>query len=388
MENVITAAIVSFVVTYFAIPILIRVAELKNLYDEPDARKAHKSRIPTLGGLGFFAGFTLATAICAPALASFPLQYFLAAFLTIFFVGIKDDIVGLSPVKKLIGQLVASFLIIYLGDLQIRSFYGVLGIYELSYNFSLLFTYFTFIVVINAFNLIDGVDGLAGSIGFLVAACLGTYFLMVGELLYAVMGFSMAAGLIAFLIYNNAPAKIFMGDTGSLLVGLVNAVLVIKFISVAGNPNSPLPLQSVPAIAFAILIVPLFDTIRVFAIRMMRGRSPFSADRHHIHHYMQALGMSHRQVALTAFGFNCMFIALAFLLQDLGSTLLLFVIGAMALGLTAILFVLKRKKERERAAALPSHAYNHLAPVEMATPPVSKTKILRVNNSEAILQDK
>ncbi len=387
MENVIIATILSFVITYFAIPVLIRVAELKHLYDEPDERKSHKVRIPTLGGLGFFAGFILASAVCVPSKDSFPLQYLLASFFVIFFVGMKDDLVGLSPVKKLVGQLVAAFAIIYLGNLQISNMYGFLGIEELPYHFSLLLTYFTFIVVINAFNLIDGIDGLAGSIGLVVAAVLGAYFLFANELLYAVMGFSLAAGLAGFLIYNITPARIFMGDTGSLLVGLVNATLIVKFIDVAGNPAGAMPLQAVPAIAFAVLIIPLFDTLRVFTIRMARGRSPFTADRHHIHHYMLALGLSHRQATGVAVVSNIAFILLAYNLQVIGTTALLFLVGGLALGGTTVLFVLKRRKEiaaEQAAAALAFAAEQAASEVQAA---ISKPKILRVN-TETIMQDK
>ncbi|RPE13914.1 undecaprenyl/decaprenyl-phosphate alpha-N-acetylglucosaminyl 1-phosphate transferase [Chitinophaga lutea] len=382
MENVIIATVLSFVITYFAIPVLIRVAELKHLYDEPDERKSHKSRIPTLGGLGFFAGFMLASAVCVPSQQAFPLQYLLAAFFVIFIVGIKDDLVGLSPMKKLVGQLVAAFAVIYLGNLQIRNMYGFFGMEELPYHFSLLLTYFTFIVVINAFNLIDGIDGLAGSIGLLVSAVLGAYFLYTNELLYAVMGFAMAAGLAAFLIYNITPARIFMGDTGSLLVGLVNAALIVKFIEVAGNPAGKMPIQSVPAIAFAILIIPLFDTLRVFAIRMSRGRSPFTADRHHIHHYMLALGLTHSQATLVAVLSNIGFIVLAFGLQDLGTTTLLCLIGGLALGATTVLFMLKKRKENEARAAILVPE-----PQEIPSESITKPKILRVN-TESILQDK
>ncbi|WP_246008176.1 MraY family glycosyltransferase [Chitinophaga lutea] len=355
---------------------------MKHLYDEPDERKSHKSRIPTLGGLGFFAGFMLASAVCVPSQQAFPLQYLLAAFFVIFIVGIKDDLVGLSPMKKLVGQLVAAFAVIYLGNLQIRNMYGFFGMEELPYHFSLLLTYFTFIVVINAFNLIDGIDGLAGSIGLLVSAVLGAYFLYTNELLYAVMGFAMAAGLAAFLIYNITPARIFMGDTGSLLVGLVNAALIVKFIEVAGNPAGKMPIQSVPAIAFAILIIPLFDTLRVFAIRMSRGRSPFTADRHHIHHYMLALGLTHSQATLVAVLSNIGFIVLAFGLQDLGTTTLLCLIGGLALGATTVLFMLKKRKENEARAAILVPE-----PQEIPSESITKPKILRVN-TESILQDK
>ncbi|WP_341834309.1 MraY family glycosyltransferase [Chitinophaga pollutisoli] len=393
MENVIIATILSFVITYFAIPVLIRVAELKHLYDEPDERKSHKVRIPTLGGLGFFAGFILASAVCVPAKENFPLQYLLAAFFVIFIVGMKDDLVGLSPVKKLVGQLVAAFAIIYLGNLQISNMYGFLGMGELPYHFSLLLTYFTFIVVINAFNLIDGVDGLAGSIGLVVSAVLGAYFLFANEMLYAVMGFSLAAGLAGFLIYNISPARIFMGDTGSLLVGLVNATLIVKFIDVAGNPNGVMPLQAVPAIAFSVLIVPLFDTLRVFTIRMARGRSPFTADRHHIHHYMLALGLSHRQTTGIAVASNIAFILLAYNLQFLGTTALVFVVGGLALGGTTMLFYLKRRKEMAALAAAEAAvlataaaAAAEVVPAE-PQPATTKSKILRVN-TETIMQDK
>ncbi|WP_346317329.1 MraY family glycosyltransferase [Chitinophaga sp. YIM B06452] len=381
MENVIIATVLSFVITYFAIPVLIRVAELKHLYDEPDERKSHKIRIPTLGGLGFFAGFILATAVCVPSQQAFPLQYLLAAFFIIFIVGMKDDLVGLSPVKKLIGQLVAAFAIIYLGNLQIRNMFGVFGIGELPYHFSLLLTYFTFIVVVNAFNLIDGIDGLAGSVGLLVSAVLGAYFLYVNEVLYAVMGFALAAGLAAFLIYNITPARIFMGDTGSLLVGLVNATLIVKFIEVAGNPAGVFPLQSVPAIAFAILVIPLFDTLRVFAIRMSRGRSPFTADRHHIHHYMLALGLTHSQATLIAVLSNMAFIFMAYSLQSIGTTSLLLLTGGLALAATTALFFLKRRKE------MPKPALVATPEVPDSRPSITKPKILRVN-TESVLQDK
>lgn len=381
MENVLIATVLSFVVTYFSIPILIRVAELKHLYDEPDERKTHKQRIPTLGGIGFFSGFIIATAICVPALANSPFQYMMAAFFIIFMVGMKDDIVGLSPLKKLIGQLAASFAIIYLGNLQITSMYGFLGIYAMPPNISLMLTYFTFIVVINAFNLIDGVDGHAGSIGLLVSAVLGAYFLHVGEITYAVIGFALAGGLASFLIYNISPARIFMGDTGSLLIGLVNAVLVLKFIDVAGNPAGKMPVGATPAVAFAILIVPLFDTLRVFAVRMLQGRSPFSADRNHIHHYLLDLKLNHRQTTLVSVAINATYIFGAFVLQGMGATLLLMVVVGSATFFTGILYLARRKKLAVKAIPEPV--------VAQPTPATAKeaTKILRVT-TEGVLQDK
>jgi UDP-GlcNAc:undecaprenyl-phosphate/decaprenyl-phosphate GlcNAc-1-phosphate transferase len=383
MENVLIATVLSFVITYFAIPVLIRVAELKHLYDEPDERKAHKSKIPTLGGIAFFSGFLIASAVCVPTLADSPFQYMTAAFFVIFMTGMKDDLVGLSPVKKLIGQLMAAFAVIYLSNIQITSMYGLMGIGTLPPHFGLLLTYFTFLVVINAFNLIDGVDGLAGSIGMLVAGTLGSYFLYTGEILYAVMGFAMAGGLASFLIYNISPARIFMGDTGSLMVGLVNSILIVKFIEVAGNPAGKLPIQSVPAVAVGILILPLFDTLRVFAIRMMHGRSPFSADRNHIHHYLLELGLSHKQTTATLVAVNAIYIAAAFLLQGIGAGYLLVLFIGSALALTGLLYQAKKRRHAilERAAVAASVT-------EMPEPAgVPQPKVLRVNH-KGLLQDK
>ncbi|WP_295126898.1 glycosyltransferase family 4 protein [uncultured Chitinophaga sp.] len=383
MENVIIATVLSFVITYFSVPILIKVADLKHLYDEPDERKAHKHRIPALGGVGFFSGFLISIAMCIPTQSSSPLQYFMAAYFIIFMVGLKDDLVGLSPLKKVIGQMVAAFAIIYLGNLQINSAFGFFGIQELPAHLSSLLTYFTVLVIINAFNLIDGVDGQAGSIGMLVSAILGAYFLHSGEMVYAVMGFSLAAGLAGFLIYNISPAKIFMGDTGSLLIGTVNAILIIKFIEVGGNPASKMPIESVPAVAFGILIVPLFDTLRVFSIRMMRGRSPFSADRNHIHHYLLALDMNHKQTTMTTVLANAGFIVLVYALRGLGTTQLLAFEMVLATGLTYSLYLLKRKRA-EKMVRLAEEAAAAAAEVQHVS---NKAKILRVTN-DGILENK
>jgi UDP-N-acetylmuramyl pentapeptide phosphotransferase/UDP-N-acetylglucosamine-1-phosphate transferase len=277
---------------------------------------------------------------------------------------------------------VAAFAIIYLVNLQINSAFGFFGLQELPSHLSSLLTYFTVLVIINAFNLIDGVDGQAGSIGMLVSAILGAYFLHVGELVYAVMGFSLAAGLAGFLIYNISPAKIFMGDTGSLLIGTVNAILIIKFIEVGGNPASKMPIESVPAVAFGILIVPLFDTLRVFSIRMMRGRSPFSADRNHIHHYLLALDMNHKQTTMTTVLANAGFIVLAYALRGLGTTQLLAFELVLATGLTYSLYLLKRKRA-EKMVRLAEEA----AAVALEVQHISKTKILRVTN-DGILENK
>src|SRR6201992_1133756 len=211
---------ISFTVTFLAIPAAINVAEMKKLFDMPDARKVHFSPITPLGGIGIFAGFIFGSLLTLHINQYPDLQYFIAAAFVIFFLGLKDDILVISPVKKFIGQVLAAFIIIYYGNIQIRSMHGFLGMYQLPEMFSLLLTYFAVIVVINSFNLIDGIDGLAGSLGLLSTVVFGIYFLKVNMLSYSILAFSLSGSLLAFLIFNFQPAKIFMGDTGSLLIGM------------------------------------------------------------------------------------------------------------------------------------------------------------------------
>ncbi len=320
MDNILLSAALAFLITFFAIPVIIQVAKDKKLFDEPDERKVHKTVIPTLGGLGIFAGFIIATLMGVPSSITSELQYFAAAATVIFFLGIKDDILVLSASKKFIGQLIAAGIIIKFGGIQITNMHGFLGIYEIPHIASIVLSIFTIIVITNSFNLIDGVDGLAGSLGLLTTLVFGAYFFYAGQLTYAVMAFALAGSTIGFLLYNFSPAKIFMGDTGSLLLGLINSILVIKFINVAGNPVSNLPIAAAPAIGFSILMIPLFDTLRVFGLRILDWRSPFSPDRTHVHHFLLDLGLNHRMVTITCVAVNIIFIAMAYFLRNLGTT--------------------------------------------------------------------
>lgn len=342
MSNILLSGALSFLITFFAIPVIIQVARQKKMFDEPDERKVHKMVIPTLGGLGIFAGFILATLLAVPW-GSPEFQYFVAAAIVIFFLGIKDDILVLSAAKKFIGQLVAAGIIIKFGGVQISNMHGFLGIGEIPEVASIVLTLFTVIVITNSFNLIDGVDGLAGSLGLLTAILFGSYFFYVGQLMFAVMAFSLAGSLVGFLIYNFSPAKIFMGDTGSLLIGLINSIMVIKFINIAGAVDAKLPLEAAPAIGFAILIVPLFDTLRVFGQRILDRRSPFSPDRSHVHHFLLEIGFSHKMVTFLCVGANIALIILTLALRNLGTTVAIGVLLTVSTSLIALIYYSRPK---------------------------------------------
>ncbi|TPE39978.1 glycosyltransferase family 4 protein [Pontibacter mangrovi] len=331
MIQIFTFFLTAFIITYFAVPSVIKVASLRNLFDEPNERKLHHQTIPALGGVAIFAGIFFSVLFWAEGFNFSLLRWIVLSLVIIFLLGLKDDIVAIDPLKKLVGLLVASGLVIVYGDLRIHSFYGLLGLNELPYVISVLFTLFVFVVIINAVNLIDGINGLAGGVGTIASAAFGALFLYNGNVNAAAIAFATAGALLAFLRYNFAKAKIFMGDGGALVIGFVLSVLCVRFLN-AELIIEPISLQpiSTPLVALAILIIPLVDTLRVFTIRILQKRSPFSADRNHIHHMLLDLGYSHRRSAVILYAANLYFILLTLVSQELGQHVVLFLIVVTA----------------------------------------------------------
>ena len=346
MLDVLLTASVSFIITFLAIPVVLQIADQKKLYDIPDERKVHTHAVASLGGVGIFGGFLLASLLSIQGYLNPEFQYFFAAALVIFFLGLKDDLIVLSASKKFIGQVVAASILIHLGDIRLDSMHGLFGFETLPEGFALALTYSTIIVIINSFNLIDGVDGLAASLGTLTMLIFGTYFYMIGYEAYALMAYSLAGSLVAFLIFNHHPAKIFMGDSGSLMIGLVNAILVIKFINVASDASVVVPIQSAAAVGISILMIPLLDTLRVFGIRIFNGRSPFSPDRNHIHHLLLSKGLGHAAITLVCVGVNIGFVVLAYAGRSLGSTYLLLILTTLAFAGIGLLYYTTPQRKR------------------------------------------
>jgi len=309
----------AFVLTYFAIPSIIHIARTKHLYDEPIARSSHIKGTPSLGGIAIFTGAIFSIVYWTPFDQFVNLQYILCALILLFLIGAKDDISPVSPSKKMIGQLMASAILVLKSDIKLESMYGILGFHSpLPSPLCFIISVFTIIVIINAINFIDGIDGLAGSLFALITSSFGAWFFVTGHLEFATIAFATGGAVLAFLKYNFSPAKIFMGDTGSLILGLISATLAIKFIDINYNlpQGAPYKLQAGPAVAIGILIIPLYDTIRVFITRALRGQSPFRADRRHIHHLLIDFGYSHIKTTSVLVLMNMIFITMVLLLHD------------------------------------------------------------------------
>jgi len=325
MYDIVLTYITAFLMTFFAIPSIISVANKKQLVDLPGERRAHQISTPSLGGIGIFAGTIFAIILWTPFKYFGDLQYILCAFIVVFLIGAKDDIDPVSANKKFLGQIFAAGILIFFSKIRITSFYGVFGITELPLPVSVLITFVIIVLVINSFNLIDGINGLSASIGIVMAITFGTWFYMVDRI------------------------EIFMGDTGSLLLGVVASILAINFIEQHQViPKShPHAFGAPPAVAVGILLLPIFDTFRVFIMRMIKGRSPFSPDRNHIHHLLLNTGLSHMQATGLLIIVNIFFIGLVYKLQNIGTLNLLFWLFLLATLMTGIVYlVLHNRKQR------------------------------------------
>ncbi len=312
--------IISLIISAKTIPTVINISHALKLFDRPNARSAASNIVPTLGGVAIFLGFVFGITLTGNGYVFPALRYIIAAVIIMFFVGIKDDILDISPWKKLAAQIFAALILILLAQYRFTNLHGFMGIEEISFIPSLILTTFVIIVIINAFNLVDGIDGLASGLSILAASIFGVWFYKSGNYEYSIIAFALIGALVGFFFYNvyGTKHKIFMGDTGSLILGLVMSVLVIKFNELNINATGPYAISSSPAVSFGILIYPMIDTMRVFTIRILQGRSPFSPDKNHIHHRLLALGLSHKKATYTIIAVTAIFIIPVFALQNIG----------------------------------------------------------------------
>lgn len=343
--NIALAFFTAFAISFLTIPVIIKIANAKKLYDFPDNRKIHINNIPTLGGLAIFLGFVFAITIWTKFAECPHLQYVTSSLIILSVIGIKDDVIGLSPIKKAIGQIFAASIVVIWGDLRISNFYNIFGISELPYFTSIIFTIFTILVIINAYNLIDGINGLSASMGIVASVAFGIIFYITGKnYQQSILAFALTGALLGFLRYNITPAKIFMGDTGSMVVGFIIAFLAIEFVEIKNfNGTIIFTINSIPLIAMSFLFLPLYDLIRVFSIRLWNKRSPFKADQNHLHHMLLKLGCSHMLSTFILSMFASLLILLALIFQKKGNYWLGFILLSTCLLFTLLLYLLVKK---------------------------------------------
>lgn len=345
MEIVALPILTALLIVLLSTPSFIKVAEIKHLFDEPDEdRKKHARKVPLMGGMMIFAGTMFSFLLWLPSNELGIVKFLVPSLLIMFFVGMKDDIIGTAPVKKLAAHLIVAFIMVLMADLRLTSLHGLFGIREIPEWASIMLSVFTYIVVVNAFNLIDGVDGLAAGVALIVSLTFGTWFYIAEDYVFAVLALSLAGALIGFLRFNFNPAKIFMGDSGSLTIGFIIAVMSIHLIEFKSvNLHPIIDNISKPIFTMSVLVYPLVDTMRVFIIRIIDGKSPFSADRNHIHHRLIDLGLGHKLTTIIIYMFNLLVISSAVYAQHYNPSYAFFVIIIAVAVVIHIPFFIKTK---------------------------------------------
>lgn len=338
------ACVTSFLVSFIVLPVVIKYSLEKNLVATSSRPKIHTKMTPSLGGIGIFAGFLIASLIWMDFTQWHNVRYVLASLFIIFLLGVRDDLVPFRALHKLYGQI-GAIIVLSFSSIQINSFYGLLGIGEIPSFFGYLTTGFTVIIITNSFNLIDGLDGLAGAIGIVALAAFGIWFYWIDDFTFALFCFAMIGGILAFLVFNWEPSQIFMGDTGAMVIGMLLSILVIHFMSVNFHLPSDHPAKFTATIASAIsfIIIPLCDTLRIIVIRIAEGGSPFKPDQRHIHHEIMNLGVTHSKATLILAFINGTYILGAFLFRHTGDRIMLPAVVVYSVLLIVALNRLKHK---------------------------------------------
>lgn len=289
--------------TIYLVPKVIAIVHFKHLMDNPNERSSHTTATPSLGGVAFYLIFILSMYFNDRYDTHNISMCILPGLTVLFFLGLKDDLVVLSSRTKLIGQIVSCCFVILHYKFEIEGFHGFFGVYHLPGWLGGVIALLIMLTVINAFNLIDGIDGLAASTGIVSFSCFALLFFFLQRPFLALSALTMVGILAGFLLFNlsrKEKRRIFMGDTGSMIIGFLVAVMCVRLMSMGETELRLLPFNSIniPVILVAIVMLPLYDVVRVFTLRILAGRNPFSPDRNHLHHVLlDAYQISHRRTS-------------------------------------------------------------------------------------------
>lgn len=338
--------------TFYLIPKIISVVQFKHLMDKPNKRSSHFVATPSLGGIAFFIVFVISLSFNNYYDQFHVSMSILPGLTVLFFIGLKDDLMVLSPKTKLLGQVLACSFVLLNSQFVIHNFHGFLGIYEIPFWLGILISLIVMLGIINSFNLIDGIDGLAGSIAIIIFIFFAGVFRTIDFKFMFLSSISMIGILIGFLCFNlSKRKKIFMGDTGSLQVGFIIAFMTLRLMATDETALHQLPFESSckPLVLLGLLIVPVYDAGRVFTMRILKGKSPFSANRDHFHHLLiDAFKLSHRRASFLIALFNVSFLGIILLiLQEFSISAVIFLILCLLILMTFYCVKLEKQINRK-----------------------------------------
>lgn len=288
--------LVSFATAWWIFKYVLRIAVDKNIVDNPNARKLQKEPVPVLGGVAVAFGIIAATVVGGMFCEVSQVYPLICIMMIMLYVGVMDDILGLSPRLRFVIEILVVLALIYTTGFAIDDFHGLWGIGRLPKWLAVCLTVFAGVGIINAINMVDGVNGLCSGYCIMVCAVFGVFFASFEGMAGAFFAAACIGALIPFLCHNifGAKSKMFIGDGGTLLMGTVMTYFVIDCLH-GGSPAETARNENFGLVPFAlsVLAVPVFDTVRVMTVRMLHGRSPFAPDKSHLHHLLFAFHFSH-----------------------------------------------------------------------------------------------
>ncbi|MDR0832724.1 MAG: undecaprenyl/decaprenyl-phosphate alpha-N-acetylglucosaminyl 1-phosphate transferase [Candidatus Symbiothrix sp.] len=315
--------LLSFIVGAVLMPYIVSTAKKNKLIARPNTRTSHKGNVPNIGGLAIFFAFIITYFLFSMYNLDFKEKFIVVGMCVIWLVGFYDDMAEFSSNTKFVGELFVGLLLIVGAGVRFTHLHGFLGVGEMADWGSYLLSFFVYLFIINAINLIDGVDGLAAGLGIVICMTFSVYFQWAGAIPLSMMAYALVGSLVIFFIYNvfGGKKKIFMGDSGSLLIGYIIYIFVVKFCEMNAydelGSSTFLLMKAAPVFALCVLAVPLSDVIRVVITRLKQGKSPFKADKNHVHHLLLSCKFSHKQVTFLLMGVNVGFIVLGWLIRNL-----------------------------------------------------------------------
>lgn len=333
--------LVSFSITYVSVPKIISICIEKKLFSIPSYRNFHKEQTPTMGGIAFYLSLIISLFVIHLFYPQKEGISIIAGLSILFFIGVKDDLVNVSPRVKILFQLFALTFLFTNPVFHITSFDGFMAIGEIHFVVSIVLSVFIVLFIINSYNLIDGINGSASMVGIIILSIFTYFFLKSYLLYYAMLSISMIASLLAFLRYNLSKREpVFMGDTGSLVVGFVVSILTLRLLSATSDELSLMEITPISkfVIVLSILFIPFLDTARVVCIRIIEKKKLFLPDRNHIHHVIiDYVQLTHAKASLLLAFVNLGVFLFVYLMSKylsiIGTTVLFILLSFFMVGL-------------------------------------------------------
>ena len=353
IQHIILPMLLAFLGTLWIHPKVLKIAILKNIVDNPDARKLQRNPVPVMGGIAVFFGIAIGLCSSQAMFSSANTFMLISAMLVMLYIGTIDDIIDLSPTTRFAIEIIVIAWLMYTSQSSINCFWGLWGVSTIPQWISYILTIFAAVGIINAINLIDGVNGLSSGFCFMSSVLFAIFFYLTGNTTMTNLALSAAGAIIPFFLHNvfGQSSKMFIGDGGTLVIGTMMAMFVINILG-TNSGCSILAAKGVGLIPFtlAVLSIPVFDTLRVMSTRILNKKPPFHADKTHLHHMFIDLGFSHTGTTISILTLNFLIVAIWFLSYKMGASIdiQLYIVVAISLLSTFALYrFAKRQIERD-----------------------------------------